>query len=579
LLAAATSGVRAFSPVLRVLVVATLLPVACVSTHDKPRADGGDDVLPGMADGPAAETQADRAADSPTADAPPDQRSPDLPPPADGGRPNGEACNGNGECRSGFCADGVCCDKACSETCRACNVANNVGTCTFVVLNKPPRAGQCAPDVANKCGNTGLCDGAGKCQQAEAGAPCGAATCDPTTNLFTPAPSCDGIGVCKPAVAINCTPSRCNAARTSCSAMCTTNDDCVPPSVCTLGSCGRGPEGRGCTSGDQCKSGLCVDHVCCDSACAGQCEACDRPDALGRCLPVTGAPHGARPACGGDAACPGTCDGTNRTKCAYPANRCRSQACSLTASEVIKEAFCDGNGACPPVSTMPCMYACRGGMCTACTPGTRRCNGGTPQLCDADGNWQNVSCTATGNMLPSCNPDGTCGHQCESVGGSAPAPLSCASGNVCPAWAFEGVGTEGWMGFGSALAGTVTVGKKSLAGNTTTMLIAPVQFDTATSRGEVVFQLHLCATGTSIAGKPFSYRIYPEGPGGVFLSVFPRALNGNQEDTPSGLSPATNQWTTDTEGFIQPSTTELQIVVRYNGDWAGTLYLDDIVFK
>src|SRR5215468_7265535 len=33
--------------------------------------------------------------------------------------------------------------------------------------------------------------------------------------------------------------------------------------------------GQACGMGTQCESGFCIDGVCCDRACDGQCEACD----------------------------------------------------------------------------------------------------------------------------------------------------------------------------------------------------------------------------------------------------------------------------------------------------------------
>jgi uncharacterized repeat protein (TIGR01451 family)/uncharacterized repeat protein (TIGR02543 family)/uncharacterized protein (TIGR03382 family) len=58
-----------------------------------------------------------------------------------------------------------------------------------------------------------------------------------------------------------------------------------------------------CDSDAQCGSGLCVDGVCCNAVCPGQCEACDVPGHVGVCSPVAGPPHGNRP--------PGWCvDGT-----------------------------------------------------------------------------------------------------------------------------------------------------------------------------------------------------------------------------------------------------------------------------
>jgi hypothetical protein len=68
---------------------------------------------------------------------------------------NGEACTAGtaGLCKTGNCVDGVCCDTACGTTCKACNVAGSVGTCTNIL------AGQ---DPGNEC--TNACDGSGACQ-------------------------------------------------------------------------------------------------------------------------------------------------------------------------------------------------------------------------------------------------------------------------------------------------------------------------------------------------------------------------------------------------------------------------------
>src|SRR6185312_14747053 len=120
--------------------------------------------------------------------------------------------------------------------------------------------------------------------------------------------------------------------------------------------------GERCDSADECGSGYCVDAVCCDTACDGQCQACDT-QALGTCATVAGPPHGARSACAGTGSlCGGTCDGTSPSACTYP------------STQTICGAACDGNcngaGACSTGGGASCPngFACGTNMCkTSCS--------------------------------------------------------------------------------------------------------------------------------------------------------------------------------------------------------------------
>ena len=53
----------------------------------------------------------------------------------------------------------------------------------------------------------------------------------------------------------------------------------------TDGAVGKA-EGTTCGAANECASGNCVDGVCCESACAGECETCNLPNTLGKCMPV-----------------------------------------------------------------------------------------------------------------------------------------------------------------------------------------------------------------------------------------------------------------------------------------------------
>jgi hypothetical protein len=93
----------------------------------------------------------------------------------------GQACGADPECASGTCADGVCCDRACGGRCRAClKTLTGVqdGTCADVMAGvRPTRQGECQ-EQRETCGNNGLCDGAGGCQQWPDGTRCGSYCCN-----------------------------------------------------------------------------------------------------------------------------------------------------------------------------------------------------------------------------------------------------------------------------------------------------------------------------------------------------------------------------------------------------------------
>ncbi len=64
----------------------------------------------------------------------------------------GSPCALSGECASGFCVDGVCCSTSCTSTCKRCNIAGSLGTCSNIPAGTDPD---------NEC--TGNCNGAGAC--------------------------------------------------------------------------------------------------------------------------------------------------------------------------------------------------------------------------------------------------------------------------------------------------------------------------------------------------------------------------------------------------------------------------------
>ncbi len=275
----------------------------------------------------------------------------------------GATCTRGGACAGGNCVDGVCCNTACEGQCEACNVEGSVGTCA-PVTGTPRGARAACAGAGSTCG--GACDGMNRaaCTYPGMSTECRAAAC--ADGAATLAATCDGAGACPMPSTTPCAPYVCGA--TACLTACTANEQCAMGSACISGTCqGRRPNGGMCATANECESGQCVDGVCCNTACNGQCEACDATGALGTCTAVTGAPHGMRTACAGTGTCGGTCDGTNRAACAYPgmSTSCGAPTCT---DSVARTSACDGAGACGAGSSTPCVpYRCGATACnTTC---------------------------------------------------------------------------------------------------------------------------------------------------------------------------------------------------------------------
>jgi hypothetical protein len=129
-----------------------------------------------------------------------------------------------------------------------------------------------------------------------------------------------------------------------------------------------GIRGVACTSASTCASGFCVDGNCCNSACTGQCAACNVPGSGGTCTAVLGNPYPGRPACplGNSNVCsPPQCDGANMNACAVPATPCGPPTCADPGSATGPQ-MCDPTGACgAPTTKISCAPAsCSGaGQC------------------------------------------------------------------------------------------------------------------------------------------------------------------------------------------------------------------------
>ena len=368
---------------------------------------------------------------------------------------NGTACGSDFDCDSGHCADGVCCATTCTGQCQSCSLAASKGTCSTITSGNSPRLA--CDKFGTICGSS--CDGTfpDKCHYAASSVKCGDASC--ATGSETHVAYCDAAGGCTPATTAPCDPYVCgpSACLTACTiatdcangyscdtsvgsatfhkciptkgggsacgvtADCKAGLFCVDGVCCATSSCPGGqhcniapaagacklPYGATCNTSTaaQCATGNCVDGLCCDTACLGQCEACDG-STPGRCAAIAGKPHGGRTACGGTGNCQAQCDGATRASCgAYPssATPCASPTC--TGGVSTPGSTCNGLGACSPVSSSSCMaYACGATSCKTSCAGTADCAAG-------------YFCSGT-----TCSSTGANGTACGS-------PLQCTSGN------------------------------------------------------------------------------------------------------------------------------------------------------
>jgi hypothetical protein len=151
---------------------------------------------------------------------------------------------------------------------------------------------------------------------------------------------------------------------------CNDEGQCVPfglapsmPDLATTSDAGGLPLGSVCSQHGDCSSGHCIDSVCCDNACSGQCQACNLA-VPGTCALVeSGQPRLGRQACAGSGTlCAGSCDGTSPTECGYPA---KGTTCGASC-----DGTCDGLGHCSATATGTCPggFACGASAClTSCS--------------------------------------------------------------------------------------------------------------------------------------------------------------------------------------------------------------------
>jgi hypothetical protein len=277
---------------------------------------------------------------------------------------NGQTCTAGGECVSTNCVDGYCCDTACTGTCKSCAVAGNLGTCTNLAAWVPDNY------PANTCVAPSSCDGSGHCKKNN-GQTCAAGGECVSTNCV------DGY-CCDTACGATCKACSVGGSLGTCTNLPSGQADNFPTNACVgnyacdgSGNCEK-RNGQTCTAGGECVSTNCVDGVCCDSACAGTCTACNVSGSVGTCANLP--------------------SGQTDT---YPANAC------------VAPYACDGGGACKKVLGTACAGSgeclsnnCADGVCcnSVCTGTCLACN-----LAGNVGTCTNIPAWSTDN-----NPAGTC---------------------------------------------------------------------------------------------------------------------------------------------------------------------------
>ena len=197
-------------------------------------------------------------------------------------------------------------------------------------------------------------------------------------------------------------------------------------------------DGTACSTGNACRSGLCVDGVCCESACAGSCESCldaETGAGDGVCAPVTaGTDPGGDCADDGSPACTqnGLCDGAGACQMYPSASGCTPEPCAAgsdCASGVCADGICCDTDCSSPC--VACTAAKKGagidGICEAVAADTDPDDGcpedpgfpascGADGLCDGMGNCRGFATPMTQCGATACNGNVVTGQLCDGAG-------------------------------------------------------------------------------------------------------------------------------------------------------------------
>jgi hypothetical protein len=297
---------------------------------------------------------------------------------------NPPACSGNADCVDG-------CKPSFLNTNTVCRVDN----------------GDC--DLQETCsGNSPLCPD--DLREAESHV-CQSASCVNAIAQAEIACGLGGDGSCPVVADMPCIAYQCDDAGVACRTDCDDSTHCQTDFYCDDNTCKpRIDPGQSCTDESECSASnpYCVDGLCCDSPCEGQCESCNQAESAGTCtvIPAGDQPSGDREDCAADGtSCDGYCDGVERQSCVYPGSEttCQDAACDSQTNAATEAAVCDGEGACdvgPAVDCTP--YIC----------GATQCRGD----CVADSDCDSAAYCRAGVCTPKIDDGGSCNRtaQCQS---------------------------------------------------------------------------------------------------------------------------------------------------------------------
>ncbi|HEY7373426.1 MAG TPA: hypothetical protein VIF57_14800 [Polyangia bacterium] len=216
--------------------------------------------------------------------------------------------------------------------------------------------------------------------------------------------------------------------------------DAGTASISSRGDSAGGPPdllrlpGQTCMTSLDCASGFCVDGVCCNTTCAGECMTCTAPGKVGTCWPIDAGGMPRTPAgcavdtaqsCGND----GTCDGLGSCRPRAVGTLCGQGLCQDGA--VVGQLVCDGLGACRPGPAIVCAPY-------LCDPTTGACRG----ACAADTDCPGSYCETTGR----CHVrelTAACARNADCASGFCVAGLCCNTACDGPCLACNQPGREG----------------------------------------------------------------------------------------------------------------------------------------